>query len=308
VTLKSQEQITSAEGKSYFRGGVRHTRGEREVQRDLQNMANKCVELQMKLNHLRQFMDSLTNKSSSLKMNRLTQECLHLVKERDRVAHCGKASTWKLHELHVVNKLLAKQVGEAKTQIRFLEEGFQRLQETFRSTVQEGLETDQALRDRIKALQSIVDSLTGPVQPSEDEDDEEGTHAESDADSMESGNPLLARIHIPLRGRTNPVPRVNHGRIDPSGPQSIPRCLLERYSGKRSKKRPSLFNHRASKFIRKSFRFGTALIGEHRKKLQNAYQKGKNMTPPLFLDDDVDDNDESLYTSNDYYDEDDYTT
>jgi hypothetical protein len=311
MTMKSQEQTGPTEGRAHYRGGVRYTRGEREMQRDLQNMANKCVELQMKLNHLRQFMDSLTNKSSSLKMNRLTQECLQLAKERDRVAHCGKASTWKLHELHIVNKLLAKQVIEAKTQIRFLEEGFQRLQETFRSTVQEGLETDQGLRDRIKALQSIVDSLTGPLQTSDDDDDddEEGTQAESDEDSMLSGNPLLAKIHLPLRGRANPEPKDNHGRIDPSGPQSIPRCLLERYHGKRSKKRPSLFHHHTSKFLRKSFKFGTALMGEHRIQLQKAYRIGKTLKPPLFLDDDdVDDHDESLYTSNDYYyDDDDYT-
>ena len=241
-------------------------------------------------------MDSLTNKSTTLKMKNLTQECLHLAKERDRVVHNAKAATWKLQELHVVNKLLVKQAAESKVQIGFLEDGFQRLQESFRLSVQESLQTDQSLHDRVRALQSIVDSLTGPFLEELDHDDD--SDSDSDGDSVGTANLLLAKIHLPLRGRQPPDPRsIPCGLVlvDPSGPQSVRRCLSFRRSCKRMKKRPSFMSHRASKVMRRSYKLGTALIGEHRVKLQRAYKRGKKLVLPVFLDDD----EESHYTDDD---------
>jgi hypothetical protein len=294
---KPAEPMQRFSERTQWLGGVRNTRGERELQRDLQNMANKCVELQMELNEQRQLMEALTNKTTTLKMKKLSQECLNLAKERDRMMHNAKAATWKLQELHVVNKLLSKQSAEAKQQIRFLEEGFQRLQESFRSTVQEGLETDQALRDRVKALQSIVDSLTGPSHKDDASDND------SDEDSLGSTNPLFGKVNLPLRGRMRPEPRSFAGLVDPSGSNSICRCLIVKQRGKRGKKSPSLFGHHKAKFVRKSYKFGTALIGEHRKRIEKAYERGKWLTLPLFLDDDGEDGDDgSQYTDEEYYD------
>ena len=243
----------------------------------------------MQLNDLRQMMASLTNKSTSLKMNRLSQECLSLAKERDRVLHNAKAATWKLQELHVVNKLLSKQAAESKMQISYLEEGFQRLQESFRTTVQQGLDTDMSLRDRVKALQSIVDSLTGP--PLQEKDGRDSDSDSDDEDSMGSGNPLLAKIHLPLRGRLKPDPRSLDvaGLIDPSGPLSVRRCLLDKlHRGKRIKKRLSMCNYHKAKVMRRSYQLGTCFLGEHRDKLKRAYERGKKLRLPLFLDDDDD--------------------
>ncbi|KAI2506838.1 hypothetical protein MHU86_7623 [Fragilaria crotonensis] len=302
---KPQDRIYQNKVRAQAQEGMRHTRGERELLRDLQNMANKCVELQMELNQVRQFMDSLTNKSTTLKMKNLTQECLQLAKERDRVLHNAKAATWKLQELHVVNKLLVKQAAESKVQIGFLEEGFQRLQESFRLSVQESLQTDQSLHDRVRALQSIVDSLTGPFLEESDHDDD--SDSDSDADSIGTANLLLAKIHLPLRGRQPPDPRsVPCGvvLVDPSGPQSVRRCLSYRRSCKRLKKRPSFMTHRASKVMRRSYKLGTALIGEHRVKLRRAYERGKKLVLPVFLDDD----EESHYTDEEDDRTGDYTT
>jgi hypothetical protein len=257
---------------------ARNTRRERELQRDLQNMANKCVELQMELNQQRELIDSLTHKASTLKMKQLSQEALSLAKERDRMMHNAKAATWKLQELHVVNKILSKQAVESKQQIQVLEEGFHRLQESFRATVQEGLDADRSLRDRVKVLQSVIDSLTGPP-PNIDK------HDEDDDDSLGSDNPLFANIHLPVRGRCEPKYSASLMLIDPSSPQSVRRCLLLHYQGKRRKKRPSALVHRKSKFARRSFKFGNALIGSEGKRLQRAFQAGRKLRPPIFLDD-----------------------
>ena len=304
---KPQERTHRYAERAHAQEGLRNTRGERELVRDLQDMANKCVELQMELNHLRQFMHSLTSKSTTLKMKNLTRECVQLAKERDRAVHNVKATLWKLQELHVVNKLLVKQTAESKLQIGFLEEGFQKLQESFRTSVQESVQADQALHDRVRALQSIVDSLTGPLNEGSDKDDD--TDSCSDGDSVSSTNLLLAKVHLPLRGRQPPDPRSVPGGIvlvDPSSPQSVRCCLSYRRSGKRLKRRPSLVTHRESKFVRRSYKVGTALIGEHRVRLQRAYERGKQLVLPVFLDDDEESH-STIDDEEDDHDEDDFT-
>jgi hypothetical protein len=61
-----------------------------------------------------------------------------------------------------VNKVLSKKGKETSEHVATLEEGFQRLQETFRTTVLDSLDADAQLNDRIKSLEAIVDSLTVP--------------------------------------------------------------------------------------------------------------------------------------------------
>ena len=65
-------------------------------------------------------------------------------------------------KLHVVNKVLSKKGKETSEHVATLEEGFQRLQQTFRTTVLDSLDADAHLNDRIRSLEAIhvVDSLT----------------------------------------------------------------------------------------------------------------------------------------------------
>ena len=65
-------------------------------------------------------------------------------------------------KLHIVNKVLSKKGKETSEHISTLEEGFQRLQETFRTTVLDSLDADAQLNDEIKSLKAVVDSLTVP--------------------------------------------------------------------------------------------------------------------------------------------------
>ena len=61
-----------------------------------------------------------------------------------------------------MNKVLSKKGKETSEHISTLEEGFQRLQETFRTTVLDSLDADAQLNDQIKSLKAVVDSLTVP--------------------------------------------------------------------------------------------------------------------------------------------------
>ena len=59
-----------------------------------------------------------------------------------------------------MNKVLSKKGKETSEYVATLEEGFQRLQQTFRTTVLDSLDADAHLNDRIRSLEAIVDSLT----------------------------------------------------------------------------------------------------------------------------------------------------
>lgn len=190
----------------------------------------------------------------------------------------------------MVNKHLSKQATDNKQQVKLLEEGFQRLQESFRGTVQEGLDAENKLRTRAKALQGIVDSLTGPPQE-EDED------YDSDDSMMFE---LNARVHLPVRGRVKAKDPINKFTAN-NGALANPSSLVLRHRGKRLKKRAEACVHHAAKHVRKSRSTGTALMGRHRTQLTAAYQWGKTLLLPLFLDDDDDDGD-SLSSSSEYDD------
>lgn len=176
-----------------------------------------------------------------------------------------------LSQLHVVNKMLSKLSSENKQQVAFLEEGFQRLQESFRGTVKDGLDADAELRERAKYLQAIVDSLTGSV--------EDGSEDER--------NLFIARVHLPIRGKIKPT-NVDSKLVDPSSPDSQVRCLILKYKGKRMKKTPVASVHHKGKWRPKKRQTGTAIIGRHRELLTRAYEIGKALTLPSWLDDDED--------------------
>mmetsp|Transcript_25761 Transcript_25761/g.74525 ORF Transcript_25761/g.74525 Transcript_25761/m.74525 type:complete len:1189 (+) Transcript_25761:89-3655(+) len=132
----------------------------KKLQQDLRQMTNKCIELQVLLNEERERIGTIVGRNKSLNVKNLTQEVFSLRKELDVMKHNAKAATWKLQELHVVNKVLSKKGKETSEHVATLEEGFQRLQETFRTTVLDSLDADAQLNDRIKSLEAIVDSLT----------------------------------------------------------------------------------------------------------------------------------------------------
>lgn len=173
--------------------------------------------------------------------------------------------------------MLSKQSVELKQQVLFLEEGFQRLQESFRGTVQDGLDADAELRERAKTLQSIVDSLTGPA--------EEATE--------DASNALNARVHLPIRGKIKPK-NVDTKLVDPSSSDSQVRCLILKYKGKRMKKMPVANVHQSGKWPKKSRRTGTALIGRERELLLRAFMLGKTLSLPNWLEDDDDENGSSV--------------
>lgn len=160
--------------------------------------------------------------------------------------------------------MIAKQAASSKQQVTFLEEGFQRLQETFRTTVLDSLDADSQLRDRVENLQEMVDSLTGPGN-----------------DPSEQTVQSRLRLNVPMRGQMEER-KTNNGHVDPSSELSQAQCLMRTATIKASLKIPVWVVHRLSKFPRRSQKTGTALCGCKKEKLKHATRIGKYLRLPRF--------------------------
>uniref|UniRef100_A0A7S4J4X1 Kinesin motor domain-containing protein n=1 Tax=Odontella aurita TaxID=265563 RepID=A0A7S4J4X1_9STRA len=211
---------------------------ELELRRDLRKMTNKCVELQMLLNEEKTNVEILTNRSGSIKHKQLGQDVMTLRREKVRMTENAKAALWKLQELQIVNKMLANKSNESSHHVSFLEEGFQRLQETFRTTVLDSLDADSQLRERVASLESVVDSLTVPQNQT----------IELDALSRP-----VPRMNIPVRGQL--VLEKAKEKMEESSPS---RCLMMVPTIKMPENTPAFIVRRKSKHNRRSKKMGTA--------------------------------------------------
>ena len=204
---------------------------ERELKRDLRTMMNKCVELQLRLSEEKAHMDVLINKHGALKQKQLVQDVITLVREKSTMMHNAKVAMWKLQEVLVVNKVLTEKSKESSQHVTSLEEGFQRLQETFRASVLDFLDADTQLRERVAHLEAVVDSLTLPQTQT----------LELDA----LLRPVL-RMNVPLRGRKLLQEKGSKLPCDILL-TSPPQCLMPAFAHKKSEKEPASIVRRHSK-------------------------------------------------------------
>ena len=75
------------------------TRATKNLERDLREMTNKCIELQVLLNEERERMNTFLSRTKSLNVKNLSQEVIGLRKEVNAMKHNAKAATWKLQEV-----------------------------------------------------------------------------------------------------------------------------------------------------------------------------------------------------------------
>jgi len=236
------------------------------LERDLRSMANKCIELKLLLNEEKAKVETLMNRTGSLYKKRLAQEAITLRKEKDIMMHNAKAATWKLEELHVVNKVLSNKVSQSKGIVESLEDGLQRLQETFRTTVLDSLQADSQMRERITHLEAIVDSLTLPQTQS------------VDLDGFSGPTP---RMNLPIRGRLEWKKETDYDRIS----YSSPACLMLVPLLKLPEKTPSSSVRRKAKFSRRSRKMGDSVGGLKKKEIASWSQLCQKLMLPRFYGD-----------------------
>jgi len=239
-------------GASSSRKGSQPSRRELEMKKDIQRLGNKCVDLQLLLNEEKANLETITTRNGSLHTKKLAQELLGLRHEKERLEHVAKATTWKLHEVHVVNNLLSEKTKTLQEQEIALEESLHKLQETFRTTVLDSLDADSQLRDQVNNFERMVDSLIGNYsQPLE-------------LDALARPVP---RLNAPVRGRItgNDDDGANGGSsvADPTSEESPTNPLILIPSLKMPDQTPARFVHHVSKRFRRGRKI-YAYIGDKR--------------------------------------------
>jgi len=128
-----------------------------------------------------------------------------------------------------VNKVLSKKGKETSEHVATLEEGFQRLQQTFRTTVLDSLDADAHLNDRIRSLEAIVDSLTA-------------SHGDGDGVEFDALGRPASKINTFPRGHQTPgssgdIVNISARRETFSGPLKNPDKTLRYSVGRKAKHR-----------------------------------------------------------------------
>jgi len=161
---------------------------EKELEGDLKDLTERCIELQIALNEEQANVDALTNRSGSatLSKKRLAQEAIQLRQQVDRKTHDLQAIIWKMNELHLINKTYNDKMASREQHVSYLEENLVDLQNTNRRLVKERQMAEKKLRDEIDHLRSLVDGMTVPLWQF--------------GERGEKGRMLASRIVLPVVG------------------------------------------------------------------------------------------------------------
>jgi len=162
---------------------------EKDLERDLLQMTERCIELQIALNEEKANVDVLTNRTGSLSKKRLAQEAISLRQALDRKTHDLQAIIWKMNELHLINKTYNEKMANREQHVTYLEENLVDLQGANRRMISVQQEVETKLRSDLGEMKDLVDSMTIPLWQ----------FGEGSADHC-----LASRVIIPVRGGPYP--------------------------------------------------------------------------------------------------------
>ena len=162
---------------------------EKDLERDLLQMTERCIELQISLNEEKANVDVLTNRTGSLSKKRLAQEAISLRQALDRKTHDLQAIIWKMNELHLINKTYNEKMTNREQHVTYLEENLVDLQNTNRRMISDQQDADTKLRSDLGEMKDLVETMTFPLWQFG-----EGS----------SEHCLASRIIIPVRGGPYP--------------------------------------------------------------------------------------------------------
>ena len=162
---------------------------EKDLERDLLQMTERCIELQIALNEEKANVDVLTNRTGSLSKKRLAQEAISLRQALDRKTHDLQAIIWKMNELHLINKTYNEKMTNREQHVTYLEENLVDLQNTNRRMISDQQDAETKLRSDLGEMKDLVETMTFPLWQ----------FGEGSAEHS-----LASRIIIPVRGGPYP--------------------------------------------------------------------------------------------------------
>ena len=159
---------------------------EKDLEKELMEMSERCIELQMALNEEKAIVDALTNKAGGSSKKKIAQEAISLREQLDKKTASLTAIAWKMNELNLINKTYNEKMVSREQHVMYLEENLFEMQENNRRATLERQESEKKLRDEIDQLIKVVEGTTMPLWQ----------FGEAKIDSR----PLASRILLPVAG------------------------------------------------------------------------------------------------------------
>jgi len=198
---------------------------ELQLQRDLREMTDKCIDLQIALNEEKSNVDVLTNRSGSLSKKRLAQEAITLRQALDRKTHDLQAIIWKMNELHLINKTYHEKVTNRDMHVQYLEDATQDIQNVNRTLIADKRDAENKLHSQLDNLHVLVDAMTIPLWQ----------FGECDVGGSKN---ISSRIVLPIRGCRLDMFAANSTSSSPQQPPPAPQQeAIQTMEGKQQNER-----------------------------------------------------------------------
>ena len=133
---------------------------EKELEKELADLAKKCATLQTSANAEKAMVEALSGRQGALSKMKTAQEMNTLRQELDRKTNDLQAIVWKMNELHLVNKTVDEKVENREQHVIYLEEHLVDLQTRNRRVVVERQEAEKKLREECALLRNQMDGLS----------------------------------------------------------------------------------------------------------------------------------------------------
>ena len=136
---------------------------EKELERDLSELAKKCVSLQNAVKSEKAMVEALSARQGAMSKMKAAQELNTLKQELERKTNDLHAIVWKMNELHLVNKTIDTKVENREQHVKYLEEQLVDLQSKNRRLVIDRQEAEKRLRDENTNLKHQLDGISAKM-------------------------------------------------------------------------------------------------------------------------------------------------
>ena len=190
---------------------------EKNMERELADMADKCVKLEQALKEERATVDMLSGRAGGLNKKKLAQEAIQLRQLIEKKTNNLMAIAWKMNELNLINKSYNEKMVNREQHVIYLEENYEELQNRNRVIIEQQQEAERKLRDELVSVKKVLDGMSVPLWQYKEEKPTEGRF-------------IASRIHIPVLGGSqlaqideeSPKRRLSDAETEPSLDWEVP--------------------------------------------------------------------------------------
>eukprot|EP00532_Pseudo-nitzschia_australis_P007565 CAMPEP_0168174264 /NCGR_PEP_ID=MMETSP0139_2-20121125/6394_1 /TAXON_ID=44445 /ORGANISM="Pseudo-nitzschia australis, Strain 10249 10 AB" /LENGTH=942 /DNA_ID=CAMNT_0008092369 /DNA_START=155 /DNA_END=2983 /DNA_ORIENTATION=- len=140
--------------------GVLAIEREKELERNLFQLSQKCIGLQSSLNAEKSMVQALTGRQGAMTKMKQIQETIMLKTDLERKRNDLQAIVWKMNELHLVNKTLSSKAATREQHSSYLSDYLSDIQTKNQRRLSQIEKEEKRLRDENSGLRNQLDGIS----------------------------------------------------------------------------------------------------------------------------------------------------